>query len=487
MKKPRISKSKGQKAFLSPDFLLESPAARRLYHDVAADLPIIDYHNHLPPREIAEDHRFENLTRIWLAGDHYKWRALRTRGVSERLITGDASDWEKFQAWARTVPATIGNPLYHWTHMELREPFGIRALLDAGTARQVWNACNAKLARPDFSVRGLLRRARVEVVCTTDDPADDLRWHRAVAAEPKTGFRLLPAFRPDAALSIDQPAAWNAWLDRLGAAADLDIRDWSSLLEALGRRCDFFHQHGCRLSDHGLEQAYADDGPPEQPDRIFRRARAGRVLGEADARVFRSALLHELGLMYAARGWTQQFHFGALRNVSTRLMSRLGRDCGGDVIGDFEQARPLARMLDRWDREGKLARTILYNLNPRDNEVFASICGAFQDGSVRGKIQYGSAWWFLDQKDGMEKQLNALASLGLLSCFVGMLTDSRSFLSFSRHEYFRRILCNLLGREVERGGLPRDFGLVGAVVRDICHDNAARYFGFNLSHKQETA
>ena len=466
------------RTFLSENFLLEGAWARKLYHGYAADLPIIDYHNHLPPQEIAEDRRFENLTRVWLAGDHYKWRAMRTRGVPERFITGDATDEEKFLHWAATVPATLRNPLYHWTHLELKNPFGVNELLDKRSGPRIWKACNTKLATPAFSVRGLLKKARVEVVCTTDDPTDDLRWHQQAARDPALKLQLLPAFRPDTALGIEAPAAWNAWMDRLAAAAGRPVRDWSDLLDALARRCDFFHQHGCRLSDHGLEQAYADPCPPEKADQLFRRARQGETLSAEEVRGFRSALLHELGLLYAARGWTQQFHLGALRNVNGLLMSQLGRDCGADVIGDFEQARPLAALLDRWNREGRLAKTILYNLNPRDNEVFAALCGAFQDGSSAGKIQYGSAWWFLDQLDGMEKQIEALSNLGLLSCFVGMLTDSRSFLSFRRHEYFRRILCNVLGRDVERGRLPKDLDLLGGLVRDICHDNAARYFGF---------
>ena len=466
------------RTFITNDFLLESPVARRLYHDHAEALPIVDYHNHLPPQAVAEDQHFANLTQIWLAGDHYKWRAMRTWGVPERFITGDASDEEKFARWADTVPATLRNPLYHWTHLELKKPFGLHVLLNPDTAKHVWKTANARLATPAFSVRGLLRQANVEVLCTTDDPADDLRWHQAAARDRSLRLRLLPSFRPDAALGIEAPAAWNAWLDRLAAAADTTVNDWSGLLLALNRRCDVFHQLGGRLSDHGLEQAYADPCPPETAATLFRRARRGETLGVSEVRAFRSALLFELGLMYAARDWTQQFHLGALRNVNTGLMQQLGRDCGCDVIGDFEQAAPLARMLDRWNREGRLARTMLYNLNPRDNEVFAAMCGAFQDGSVRGKIQYGSAWWFLDQLDGMEKQIESLSNLGLLRCFVGMLTDSRSFLSFSRHEYFRRILCNVLGRDVARGRLPRDFDLLGGLVRDICHDNAARYFQF---------
>ncbi len=479
-----MKKRRGTDSFLHRDFLLESPLARTLYHEVAADLPIIDYHNHLPPREIAEDRRFENLTRIWLAGDHYKWRAMRTLGVPERFITGDASDWEKFERWAACVPYTARNPLYHWTHMELREPFGINASLNADTAARVWKAANAKLSLAAFSVRGLLKRARVEVICTTDDPTDDLRWHRAFARE-RAPFRMFPAFRPDAALWIDQPEAWNIWMEKLGAAAGKKVSDWSSLLDALRARCDFFHANGCRLADHGLEQMYADDCPPERADAIFRRARSGEPIGEADIRAFRSALLFELGLMYAERDWTQQFHLGALRNVNTRMQRMLGRDSGYDVIGDFEQARPLARALDRWDAEGRLARTIIYNLNPRDNEVFASICGAFQDGVTRGKMQFGSGWWFLDQLDGMTRQIEALSTIGLLSQFVGMLTDSRSFLSFSRHAYFRRLLCNILATDVARGRLPRDRALLNGLVRDICHDNAARYFRFHEVTLQE--
>ncbi len=473
---------RGARPFLTGNFLLESPIARRLYHDVAESLPIIDYHNHLPPREIAEDRRFENLAQLWLAGDHYKWRAMRALGVPERFITGDATDWEKFQQWARAVPATLRNPLYHWTHMELLEPFGLRGALNADTAARVWKAANAKLARPVFSARGLLKRARVEVVCTTDDPADDLRWHRAFAKD-KAPFRMLPAFRPDAALWMERPETWNAWVDKLADAAGMAVRDWDSLLAALRRRCDYFHANGCRLADHGLEQMYADDCAPERADALFRRARGGESLTPADIRAFRSALLFELGAMYAERDWTQQFHLGALRNVNTRMQRALGRDTGYDVIGDFEQASSLARALDRWDRENKLARTILYNLNPRDNEVFAAMCGAFQDGVTPGKIQFGSGWWFLDQLDGMEKQLEALSNLGLLSRFVGMLTDSRSFLSFSRHAYFRRLLCDLLGRDVARGRLPRDMDLLGGLVRGICHDNAERYFRFP-THKE---
>ncbi len=464
-------------AFPDPDFLLESPVARALYHDVAAGLPIIDFHNHLPPREIAENRSFENLTRLWLAGDHYKWRAMRTLGVPERFITGDASDEEKFERWAACVPATLRNPLYHWTHMELQHPFGIHEQLNARSAGRIWARANELLAQPGYAVHGLLARARVELVCTTDDPADTLEWHR-MAARAGTPFLMLPAFRPDAAFAIDRPETWNAWIDRLSAAAGQRIADWSDLLKALEARCDHFHAHGCRLADHGLEQMYADSCAPERADRILRAARNGEAPGGEETRAFRSALLFELGRMYALRNWTQQFHLGALRNVNTRMERALGRDAGFDVIGDFEQARPLSRALDRWEADGSLAKTILYNLNPRDNEVFAAICGAFQGGGIRGRIQYGSAWWFLDQLDGMQRHLEALSTLGLLSTFVGMLTDSRSFLSFSRHAYFRRLLCSLLGQDVSRGRLPRDMELLAALVRDISHDNAARYFKF---------
>jgi glucuronate isomerase len=463
--------------FITRNFLLETPLARTLYHEFAADLPIIDYHNHLSPRDIAEDRRFENLSQLWLAGDHYKWRAMRALGVPERYITGDATDWEKFQRWAESVPKTLRNPLYHWTHMELAETFGIRERLTAESAARIWRAANAKLAEPGFSARGLLTRARAEIICTTDDPTDDLRWHRALASE-KFPIRMQPTFRPDAAFAIDEPESWNAWLDKLADAACRSIVDWDSLLDALRRRCDYFHQIGCRLADHGLEQIYADECAPERAAALFRRARAGERLSPGETRAFRSALLYELGLMYAARDWTQQFHLGALRNVNTRLRRAVGTDAGCDVIGDFDQAVPLARALDRWDREGKLARTILYNLNPRDNEVFAAMCGAFQDGTTPGKIQFGSAWWFLDQLDGMERQLESLSQIGLISLFIGMTTDSRSLLSLSRHSYFRRLLCNLLATDVARGRLPRDMDALGGLVRDICHDNAARYFRF---------
>lgn len=468
-------------AFLTDDFLLESDAAVRLYHDHAARMPIIDYHCHLPPQQIAENRRFENMTQIWLNGDHYKWRAMRTNGVAERYCTGDASDWEKFQKWAETVPATLRNPLYHWTHLELNRPFGIRdRRLAPDTARDIWDRCNAKLALPDFSCRGIMRQMNVVLVCTTDDPADDLAAHAAICADAGFSIRVLPTFRADRALGIDAPEAFGAWIDRLGAAAGVSLRRYDDLLEALQRRHEFFHQSGCRLSDHGLDAMYADDYTDSEVQAAFDAARGGRVPDAGAIRKFRSALLYELAVMDAKRGWTQQFHLGAQRNNNTRQFHALGPDTGFDSIGDLPVAQPLARFLDRLDREGRLAKTILYNLNPASNDVIATMLGNFQDGVTPGKLQFGSGWWFLDQKDGMQRQLESLSNQGLLSRFVGMLTDSRSFLSYTRHEYFRRILCNLLGDEMRRGLLPRDFELLGGLVRAVCYDNAADYFGFDL-------
>ena len=467
--------------FLDQDFLLSSETARRLYHEYAEGQPIFDYHCHLPVREIAENRRFENLSRIWLAGDHYKWRAMRTQGIEERLITGNASDWEKFQAWAATVPFTIRNPLYHWTHMELKDPFGITGtVLNPGTARGIYDRAGELLGGEPFRARGLLAHFGVKVLCTTDDPVDGLEYHRLMAEEltaGSCGVRVFPAFRPDRAMAIDDPKAFVSWVIRLEEAGDAPIGDYRAFLEALRRRHAFFHEQGCRLSDHGLEQPYAADYTEREVAAIFRRLRSGGRVGSEEALKYRSALLYELAVMDAEAGWAQQFHFGALRNASSRMFSALGPDTGFDAIGDFEIARPLVRLFDRLDREGKLARTIVYVLNPRDNEMAASILGSFQDGSVPGKMQLGSAWWFNDQLDGMTRQLEALSSLGLLARFVGMLTDSRSFLSYPRHEYFRRLLCELLGRDVESGLLPKDLRHLGGIVREICWGNAVRYFG----------
>ncbi|MFB3130970.1 MAG: glucuronate isomerase, partial [Rhodothermales bacterium] len=425
------------KPFLDNDFLLETETARRLYHEHAARMPIIDYHCHLPPDQIASDHPFETLTHIWLDGDHYKWRAMRVNGVPERYCTGEASPWEKFEKWAETVPYTMMNPLYHWTHMELKRPFGINNILKPETARAIYDACNEMLHTPAFSTRGLLRQMNVEVVCTTDDPADSLAHHQKIKDD---GFEVLvlPAFRADNASAIEEPERYNAYLDRLGTAADVDINSPETLLESLQRRHDFFAERGCRLSDHGEERLYADDYTATQIRATFDKVRGGAVPMPEEIGRFKAWMLYELALMDHAKGWTQQFHLGALRNVNTRMARTIGRDSGFDSIGDFEMARPVARFFDRLDQRDQLAKTIIYNLNPRDNALFAAMIGNFNTGPTPGKMQFGSGWWFLDQKDGMEKQLTTLANMGLLSRFVGMLTDSRSFLSYPRHEYFRR-------------------------------------------------
>ncbi len=466
--------------FIHDDFLLEGNVAADLYHRHARDLPIVDYHCHLSPDQMARNHRFRSLTEIWLEGDHYKWRAMRTNGVTERLITGDASDFDKFEAWARTVPETQRNPLYHWTHMELKRPFGIETLLSPETAREIFDRAGALLQREAFTTLGLLEQFKVAVVCTTDDPVDSLEPHAALAKRKDPVTRVYPTWRPDEAFAVEDPAAWNAWVARLEAASGQTVTSLSSFLAALEARHDFFHERGCRASDHGLERIFAEPWADADVAGAFDRVRAGRALEAGEVPKLQSALLHRLALLDHARGWVQQFHLGALRNNNTRLRRLLGPDTGFDSIGDFEQARPLARFLDRLDRTNELAKTILYNSNPGDNEVMATMCGNFQDGSVPGKMQFGSAWWFLDQKDGMEAQMRALSNMGLLSRFVGMITDSRSFLSYSRHEYFRRLLCNLLGEDVRRGLLPDDRELLGRLVRNVSFGNARDYFGFPL-------
>jgi glucuronate isomerase len=466
--------------FLGDDFLLETDLARELYHQFVARLPIIDYHCHLPVAQIASDHRFRSITEIWLDGDHYKWRAMRANGIDERFCTGDATDWEKFEAWARTVPATLRNPLYHWTHLELKRPFGVTELLSERTARAIYDVCNEQLRDPAFSTQGLLRQFRVAVVCTTDDPADSLEHHHALARRDDPDTRVVPTWRPDAALAIDHPPAFNAWLDRLEAAAGLSIGNFRQFLDALDARHAAFHEAGCRASDHGLEQMHSDSWDESEVARTFLAVRSGKSVSLEQGRQYKSSLLHLLALMDHGRGWVQQFHLGALRNTNTRMRRSLGADSGLDSIGDFEMARPLARFLDRLDQTGHLARTILYNLNPRDNELFATMIGNYQDGSVPGKMQYGPAWWFLDQKDGMEAQIRALSNMGLFPRFVGMVTDSRSFLSYSRHEYFRRLVCNLLGDDVRRGLLPHDRELLGRVARDVSFFNAREYLGLQL-------
>jgi glucuronate isomerase len=467
--------------FLEDDFLLDSPAAIELYERFARRQPIIDYHCHLSPQLVADNHRFRSLTEIWLEGDHYKWRAMRAAGVPERLITGDASDWDKFAAWAGTVPQTVRNPLYHWTHLELAFPFGVRGkLLGPDTARDIFEHCNAKLAEPAFTTQGLLRQYDVRVVCSTDDPADDLAPHRRHAANGAAFTKLYPTWRPDRALALHDLAGWNAWVDKLAAAANATIGTLAQLRDALAARHQVFHELGCRASDHGLERIYAAPYTEAEAIAIFAKARAGKPLGADEIEKMRSALSYDFAVMDHARGWVQQFHLGAMRNLSTRAVRVLGPDTGYDSVGDFPQGEALARFLDRLDGEGRLAKTIVYNLNPRDNELFATIVGSFQDGSAPGKMQLGSAWWFLDQLDGMRRQLDALSNMGLLARFVGMLTDSRSFLSYSRHDYFRRLLCNLLGEDATTGRLPNDPALLGRVVEDVCFRNARDYFGFAL-------
>jgi glucuronate isomerase len=466
--------------FIHDDFLLETGVARDLYHRCVAGLPIIDYHCHLPVRQIASNHQFRSITEVWLDGDHYKWRAMRANGIDERFCTGDASDWEKFEAWARTVPATLRNPLYHWTHLELKRPFGITELLDGSTARAIYERCNELLREAGFTTLGLLRRFNVAVVATTDDPADTLDHHHALARRPDPETRVVPTWRPDAALAVEDPDAWNAWIDRLESAVGASIGTFEEFTDALDRRHAEFHDAGCRASDHGLERMDSDPASEAGAAKTFQRLRARKDISAGEALGYKSALLHRFALMDHARGWVQQYHLGALRNTSSRMRQRLGADSGLDSIGDFAQARPLARFLDRLDAANHLAKTILYNNNPADNELFATMIGNFQDGSVPGKMQYGPAWWFLDQKDGMEAQIRALSNMGLFSRFVGMVTDSRSFLSYSRHEYFRRLVCNLLGNDVRDGLVPDDREMLGRLAQDVSFFNAREYLGLEL-------
>lgn len=463
--------------FITEDFLLDTPPARALYHGYARDLPIVDYHNHLSPTAIAEDYRFEDLTEIWLAGDHYKWRAMRANGVAERFITGDAAPEDKFLKWAETVPFTLRNPLYHWTHMELQEPLGIRHLLNARSAPFIYEEARVRLQTPAFSVQNLLRRAHVEVLCTTDDPADGLDAHRRLA---NSSFEIpvLPTFRADTALAVADPERFNAWVDRLAERADVEIARFEDLLDALQKRHDAFHAAGCRQADHGPARFYAAPHAAAVVRQAFDKARAGHAPAPEETAQYRAAVLHRLAVMHHEKGWVQHFHVGALRNTNSRLQQHLGADVGADAIGDWEQARPMAQFFDRLDREGRLARTVVYNNNPRDNAVFATLAGSFNDGTVPGKMQYGPAWWYLDQERGLIDQLNAVSDYGLLGRFIGMTTDSRSFLSFSRHDYFRRVLCNLIGQDVATGRLPNDLESLGGLVEGICYRNARTYFGF---------
>jgi len=468
------------KPFMDDDFLLQTETARVLYHSHAAKMPIYDYHCHLSPREVAEDRQFDNLGEIWLEGDHYKWRAMRSNGISETFITGHAAWRDKFLKWAETLPQTLRNPLYHWTHLELQRFFGIDTLLNPATADAIYEECTAKLRLPEYSARNLMRKMNVRLVCTTDDPADSLDYHRQIEAD---GFeiKVLPTFRPDKAAHLSDSAAYRKYIGSLEQAANMEIRDFESLVDAVNNRHAYFHARGCRLSDHGVN--YVPDAAASSAglNATFSKVMTGTIVSCDEADAFLAAFLYEMGKMNHARGWVQQFHVGVFRNNCSRMFRKVGPDIGFDSIGDFRQGPGLIRLLDQLDETGQLAKTILYNINPADNELMATMIGNYQDGSCPGKIQWGSGWWFLDQKDGMEKQLNALSNLGLLSRFVGMLTDSRSFLSYPRHEYFRRILCNLIGNDVVNGEIPSDMELLGTMVENICYNNAVEYFGIRLN------
>lgn len=470
-----------QNSFLTEDFLLHSEFAKILYHDYAKSLPIIDYHNHLPPAEIARNRQFENTSKIWLAGDHYKWRAMRTLGIHESYITGGASDSDKFQKWAQTVPYTMRNPLYHWTHMELFRYFGIDSLLGEANAGEVYGQTSEMLQDENFRARVLLEKMNVEIVCTTDDPTDSLEHHENYFTQNQK-MEMYPAFRPDKSFGIENSASYQTYLQKLGEVVGFEISTFERLLEALSSRIDFFHSRGCRLSDHGLEQLHFVGETGLSAQKIFQKSLDGAALNPDEISFFKYQVLLFLCRQYHAKGWVQQFHLGALRNTNSRMLRELGPDTGFDSIGDFDQAKALAGFLNALDSTDQLTKTVLYNLNPRDNEVFATMIGNYNDGSVKGKIQFGSGWWYLDQKDGMEKQINTLSNMGLVSCFIGMLTDSRSFLSFPRHEYFRRILCNIFGQDVQNGELPWDEKWLGKIIADICYFNAKNYFDFSLSN-----
>jgi glucuronate isomerase len=463
------------KKFLDKDFLLESETARNLYHDVAAGMPIIDFHCHLDPRLIAEDVKFENLTQVWLAGDHYKWRAMRANGVEERYCTGDATDQEKFMKWAATVPDTLRNPLYHWTHLELQRYFDIQELLNPESAQKIYQKAGEMLQSEDYSVRKLIRKMNVEVICTTDDPVDSLEHHQKIMED---GFetKVLPAWRPDKSMAVEDTVSYNLYLEKLEEASDTSIATFMDLLTALQNRHDYFHQMGCRISDHGLEGFISEDFDYQEIERIFLKIRNDRNLNKQEVARFKSAMLIELAVMDYEAGWAQQFHVGAIRNNNTRQLHDLGPDTGFDSIGDFKMARSMSRFLDRLDQQNQLAKTIVYNLNPADNALIATMVNNYNDGLIVGKMQFGSAWWYMDQKFGMTEQINTLSSLGLLSRFVGMLTDSRSFLSYPRHEYFRRILCNLVGQDVENGEIPNDASMVENLIKNVCYYNPKEYF-----------
>lgn len=464
---------------MDKDFVLQTDTAKELYHEHAAKMPIIDFHCHLIPSMISEDYKFKNITEIWLGGDHYKWRAMRTNGIDEKYCTGkDTTDWEKFEKWAETVPYTMRNPLYHWTHLELKTAFGIEKLLSPATAKEIYDECNAKLSTPEYSARNLMRKYNVETVCTTDDPVDSLAEHKKCKED---GFEInvLPAWRPDKAMAVENTANFRAYVDKLSEVSGVSINTFDDMVDALQKRHDFFKSMGCKLSDHGIEEFYAEDYTDGEIKAIFKKAYDKKALTSDEILKFKSAMLVVFAEMDYADGWVQQFHYGAIRDNNSKMFKKLGPDTGFDSIGEFNTAKKMSKFLDRMNSQDKLTKTILYNLNPSANEVIATMLGNFQDGTVPGKIQFGSGWWFLDQKDGMEKQMNSLSLLGLLSRFVGMLTDSRSFLSYPRHEYFRRTLCNLIGNDVENGLLPSsEMDFLGKLVENVSYYNAKNYFNF---------
>jgi glucuronate isomerase len=465
------------KKFLDENFLLDTETAKKLYHGFAKQMPVIDYHCHLPVEQIAADINFENLTQIWLYGDHYKWRAMRINGVEESYCTGDKSDYEKFEKWAETVPYTLRNPLYHWTHLELQRYFDVHEILNPQSAKMIYEECSKKLQAKEYSVRNLLRKMNVKVVCTTDDPTDTLEHHQKIK-EDNFEIKVLPAFRPDKAMNVDDADTFNAYVKKLETVSGINIHSFQTYLQALKQRHDFFATMGCSVSDHGLEYIYSEDYTDEEINAAFNKIRKGEQLSLEENLKFKSAMLFNFSIWDWEKGWVQQFHLGAFRNNNIRKMFECGADTGWDSIGDFSQGKSMAKFLSRLDSSNQLTKTILYNLNPADNEMIATMAGNFNDGTIPGKIQFGSAWWFLDQKDGMTKQINALSNIGLLSRFVGMLTDSRSFLSYPRHEYFRRILCNLFGDEIEKGELPDDINWTGKIIQDISYSNAKNYFGW---------
>lgn len=461
------------------NFLLQNETARTLYHDYAEEMPIIDYHCHLPVKQIAENYSFTNLTDIWLRGDHYKWRAMRTLGIDEKYITGEATDEEKFLKWAEIVPQTVRNPLFHWTHLELKNPFGVQEYLDKKNGKAIYDYCNTLLQKPGYTTQGLLKHFRTTTVCTTDDPCDTLEYHRQIH-QSDFSIKVLPAFRPDMALNIGGDNSFRNYITHLSQISGVPVHNFETLIEALQKRVDHFHENGGRLADHGLSYVPVFNlDKQKEADRVFQQVLKGdHDLSQEEKENFEGHVLLHLGRMYHEKGWVQQFHLGALRNVNTGKLKTFGPDTGFDSIGDYSQALGLAGLLDKLEQIGKLPKTILYNNNPGDNELFASMAGNFNEGPGKGKLQFGSAWWFLDQLDGMEKQMNALSNIGILSCFVGMLTDSRSFLSYSRHEYFRRLLCNMFGKDIEAGLLPNDEKWMGKIIQDICYNNAKEYFKF---------